>query len=157
MIARTGYGIRYWHDATRTGNSYADVRIFYNVVKDSAAAALSFDDVPSSEPQPTGIAVSNNVIYRAQDGSTLRIGDPAGWTFSNNAFPNGVPAGSHPSSLSGDPQLASPAAGGSVEGFKPRAGLAADRRRPARGRGLDGQVEVAAPQPVHHRRGGMTP
>src|SRR5438093_504568 len=64
IVAKTGYGIRFWYDSSRTiNNSYSKVRILYNIVKDTAQASISFADVPSSQTQPTGNVLLDNVLY----------------------------------------------------------------------------------------------
>jgi hypothetical protein len=108
IVAKTGYGIRFWYDSSRsTNNSYSNVRVLHNVVKDTATTSISFMDVPSSQTQPKGNVLRDNVLYGA-----VSIADAAGWANSNNWL---VPT-------QGDPKLVSPVAGGAKEGFRVQAG-----------------------------------
>jgi parallel beta-helix repeat protein len=108
VVAKTGYGIWFWYDASRTtNNSYANVRILNNVVKDTALANVRFMDVPSSQTQPAGNVLRNNVLYGA-----VQLDDAGGWVRTNNwAVPT-----------QGDPKLVSPVAGGAKEGFRVQTG-----------------------------------
>jgi F5/8 type C domain/Right handed beta helix region len=108
IITKSGYGIRFWYDSSRTrNNSYNNIRIINNDVKDSAAANVSFADVPSSQTQPTGNVLMNNVFYGA-----VSLADTGGWSSSHNWM-----VGSQ-----GDPKLVSPVDGGPTSGFKVQSG-----------------------------------
>lgn len=86
-IVGVSNGVAFWVDTRRTvANSYRNVRVYHNVIKDTKSAAIWFQDVPATQPQPSGNVARNNIIYRAADGSTLDVADLSGWSFLNNDF-----------------------------------------------------------------------
>jgi hypothetical protein len=108
IISGTGYGIWFWHDASRpTNNAYSRVRILHNLVKDPALASVLFMKVPPSQAQPTGNVLQDNVLW---DGP--RLEDGGGWVSVRNWRAD----------ADGDPGLVAPRSGGPVDGFRPRDG-----------------------------------
>jgi hypothetical protein len=93
-IARTSSAVAYWHDGRRTaGNTYRNVLVQRNTMQDTTGSPFAMDDVPDDQPQPTGNVAEGNIIHRGADGTTLSIGDPDGWVFSSNVYPDGAPPG----------------------------------------------------------------
>jgi Right handed beta helix region/Protein of unknown function (DUF1565) len=106
VVVRTGYGIWFWYDRSRTtNNSYRDVRIAHNLIGDAALAGILFEKVSASQARPVGNLLINNVFWGA---AQLEDGD--GW----------VSLGNWRGDVGGDPRLAAPMPGGSLEGFRPR-------------------------------------
>ncbi|MCC6747241.1 MAG: right-handed parallel beta-helix repeat-containing protein [Deltaproteobacteria bacterium] len=149
VIVGTGKGIGFWWDGANGAaqNTYQNVRILYNVIKDTLGPALNFSKVGSGATAPSGCRAQNNIFFAGKDGTTFSLGNPAAWSLSHNLYPGGVPAGFvEPTSLAGDPRFVSPVLGGPAEGFKLQAGS------PAVGKGL-AQAEMprdlwCAPRPA---------
>jgi parallel beta-helix repeat protein len=120
----TDRGISFWWTGVGgVTNSYSGVKIYYNTIKDTNSTAIVFDAVGDGSPAPSGNELRNNIVYAGASGGSVRIGQPAAWTFSTNVFPDGIPAvASGPGTLAVDPQLVNPVRGGPAEGFKVTAG-----------------------------------
>ena len=92
VISNAFSGVQYWQDPSRAGaNTYNGVWVYKNLFVNLASAPIRMDAVPGSEPQPSGNVVAGNRIAEGDDGSTLVVGDPAGWTFALNVYPDGPP------------------------------------------------------------------
>lgn len=122
LILGAGNGIFYFYDNRNVvpQNSYQNVHIEYNVVRSPANTAILFQAVQNGSLAPSGIRVRNNIVEQGGSGHTLLVGDPAGWTFAHNDWPNGVPSlAIEPGSFAADPQFANPVVGGAPQGFAP--------------------------------------
>ncbi|MCC6751471.1 MAG: right-handed parallel beta-helix repeat-containing protein [Deltaproteobacteria bacterium] len=121
LVLGTGSGIGYWSDPQNKSptNTYKNVQLLYNVVMGAKGVAMRFRPVASGATAPSGCVAQNNIFYAGQNGSTLEVGNPTGWSFASNDFPNGVPQlASAPGNFAADPQFVSPVKGGPAEGFK---------------------------------------
>lgn len=57
----------------------------------------------------------NNIFFKGG----LSVGNAAGWSFSHNCWPDGVPAAAKdPASFAADPAFVNPARGGPPEGYR---------------------------------------
>jgi len=120
LVMGSGHGISSWCDPSnrKPHNTYRNILVANNVVKDVYWDPLGFDKVPDTSPAPTGCAARNNVFFKGKKGGGLSLGNPAAWTFSNNCWPDGIPAAAKdPASLKADPLFMKPDSG-LPEGFK---------------------------------------
>jgi hypothetical protein len=127
IIVAPGIGLNYYYDngTVDPSNTYQNVHIYYNVVRAPAFSTIQFHAVQNNSLKPSGVLVRNNILDGAtmSANNTLQIGDIAGWTFSNNDWPNGVPGPARePTSFAADPLFANPVAGGPADGFRLQAG-----------------------------------
>ncbi|MEM7111983.1 MAG: right-handed parallel beta-helix repeat-containing protein [Chloroflexota bacterium] len=93
LIVGAGRAIRFWHDDRNLDpfNSYQNVQIVHNVVKNSHEIAIHFDGVGLTGVTPENVLVQNNIIFAGGQGQALNIAHPDAWTFLHNNWPNGVP------------------------------------------------------------------
>lgn len=120
IIVGTGRGISYWQTwVSDAENTYAGVRIFYNVVMGTRHDAIHFDAVDSSYTPPSGGVLQNNIIFAGANGVAVNIGNLAAWTINHNDWANGVPAiATGSGNFAADPQFISPVIGGTPAGFQ---------------------------------------
>lgn len=124
LILGSGHGIHYWCDRAnrKPHNTYRNLLVAHNVIRDVHWDPLAFDKVPDANPAPSGCAARNNVFFKGKKGGGISLGDPQAWTFSNNCWPDGVPAAAKdPASFRADPLFLRPESG-LPEGFKVAAG-----------------------------------
>ena len=120
LVIGTAHGISFWCDRgnTKPHNTYRNILVAHNVVKDVWWDPMSFDEVPDGNPAPAGCAARNNVFFKGKKGGGIAIANPAAWTFSNNCWPDGIPApAKDPSSFQADPRFFKPESN-APEGFK---------------------------------------
>jgi hypothetical protein len=111
LVIGTGHGISFWCDAgnTKPYNTYRNILVAHNVVKDVWWDPVGFDKVPDGSPAPSGCAARNNVFYKGKKGGGISIANPAAWTFSANCWPDGIPAlAKDPASFKADPLFLKP-------------------------------------------------
>lgn len=124
LVIGSAHGISSWCDPSnrKPHNTYRNILVANNVVKDVHWDPLGFDKVPDTSPAPSGCAARNNVFFKGKKGGGISLGNPSAWTFSNNCWPDGVPAAAKdPSSFKADPLFLKPESG-LPEGFKFGAG-----------------------------------
>jgi len=124
LVIGAAHGVHYWPDPAnrKSHNTYRNILVAYNVIRDVEWDPLAFGKVPESSPAPSGCAARNNVFFRGRKGGGISLGNPSAWTFSNNCWPDGVPAAAKdPSSFKADPLFLRPESG-LPEGFKVAAG-----------------------------------
>jgi hypothetical protein len=120
LILNTGRAIGFWCDKTNTKpyNTYRNVQVVHNVVKNCYWEPIGFETVPAGNPAPTGCVARNNIFYKGSKGGSLNIANKEAWTFSNNCWPDGVPdLGKDSTSFKVDPQFVKPD-DTTAEGFK---------------------------------------
>ncbi len=107
IITGTGRGISYWQSwLNDTENTYADVRIFYNVIIYSRHDAIHFDEITTAYNQPNGNLLQDNIILAGANGVSVNIGNPTAWTITHNDFPDGIPTiASSATNFAVDPQF----------------------------------------------------
>ncbi len=99
-------------------NTYRNILVAHDVVRDVHWDPIGLDKVPDSRPPPSGCAVRNNVFFKGKKGGGVALGNPSAWKFSNNCWPDGVPqAARDPTSFKADPIFPKPESG-LPEGFK---------------------------------------
>ncbi len=122
VIIGTGAGINYWHypyAPNFAGNTYLNITITHNVIKDTQFTAVAIDEVPSLlYDAPSGIVLANNIIYAGRNGRALTIGNPDAWQISHNVWPDGLPSYGDPAGLVIEPEFVNPQLGGSHAGFQ---------------------------------------
>ncbi len=120
IIVGTGRGISYWQTwVSDAENTYAGVRIFYNVVMGTRHDAIHFDAVDGSHTPPSGGVLQNNIIFAGANGVAVNIGNPAAWTITRNDWADGVPTiAAGAGNFAADPQFILPAIGGDAAGFQ---------------------------------------
>ncbi len=93
LIMNTGRGISYWHDSNNpdTSNTYRNILIAHNVIKNSEDYALRAFLVDAGHTPPANVRVYNNIIYSGKNGKAVDIENPEAWTFGHNIWPDGVP------------------------------------------------------------------
>ena len=120
LILNAGRGIGFWCDKanTRPYNTYRNIQVFHNVVKNALWEPFGFEAVPAGNPAPTGCVARNNIFFKGSRGGSIHLGNREGWTFSHNCWPDGVPdLAKDPASFKADPQFVKPD-DASAEGFK---------------------------------------
>ena len=120
LVIGSGHGISSWCDPSnkKPHNTYRNILVANNVVKDVYWDPLGFDKVPDTSPAPTGCVARNNVFFKGKKGGGISLGNPSAWTFSNNCWPDGIPgAAKDPASFKADPLFMKPESG-LPEGFK---------------------------------------
>lgn len=139
LVLGTNYGIGYWQDTGNgsSNNTYSNVHIYYNTVKDTKSTALWIDAVGSSYPAPSSSDLRNNVIYKGANGNSMQLNNSSAWTLSNNDWPDGIPSpdSTTKGSFAADPLFVSPSTSGVYpsipDGYKLQASS------PARGKGIN--------------------
>lgn len=124
LIVRTGHGVHYWCDPSnrKPHNTYRNLLVAYNVVREVHWDPLGFNKVPETSPAPSGCAARNNVFFKGKKGGGISLGNPQAWTFSHNCWPDGIPAeAKDAASFKADPLFLRPESG-QPEGFKVVAG-----------------------------------
>jgi hypothetical protein len=119
-VIGAGHGISFWCDPgnTKPYNTYRNILVAHNVVKDVWWDPIGFDKVPDGSPAPAGCAARNNVFYKGRKGGGIAIANPAAWTFAANCWPDGIPAlAKDPASFKADPLFLKPETNG-PEGFR---------------------------------------
>jgi hypothetical protein len=104
----TATGVSFWADPAVTSpeNTYRNVKVLFNVVRDPRYRTFAFDAAKSA---PTGCVLAGNIAWAPQGAAAVEIGDPGAWTFADNDFPDGVPTeASGPGTFAKDPMLVGP-------------------------------------------------
>ncbi|MHB8877205.1 MAG: right-handed parallel beta-helix repeat-containing protein [Myxococcaceae bacterium] len=86
-----GVGIGYWHDrsnATRT-NTYSDVAVTRNVLRDVRGRSIDWERVDPSHPPPSGAVLEGNVLRSGPGETSFRLGNPGAWRVLGNVSPAG--------------------------------------------------------------------
>ncbi|MCB0034048.1 MAG: DNRLRE domain-containing protein, partial [Anaerolineales bacterium] len=127
IMSGTGRGISYFHDMSNPNpnNTYRDIYILHNVIKDTYDASLRAFSVETEFGYlaPSNIIVRNNILYEAVNGRALNINNETAWTFSHNNWPDGVPEeAAEPNSFAAEPNLVAPDVGATAIGFQPMEG-----------------------------------
>lgn len=119
LIAGTGKGINYWHDDSNSdaNNSYHNITVVYNTIVDVTDYAVSLDEVPAGNTQPTGCIFKNNIVENGSHNNY--VGNTSAWTFSHNCWVDGIPYfdGSS-SSFQGQPYFSNPSITGGFAAYK---------------------------------------
>ncbi len=119
LIAGTGKGINYWHDDSNsdTENSYHNITVVYNTIVGVTDYAISLDEVPAGNTQPSGCIFKNNIVENGSQSNFVDNG--TAWTFSYNCWVDGIPYFDGSSvSFQGQPHFANPSITGSFEAYK---------------------------------------
>lgn len=162
LLLDTGDGIRFWFDARNTErlNTYKNVTIANNTLHDYIGRGISAAAVGNADA-PANIKIANNSVGAPMPGRpALNVGNPGGWSFSNNNWVGGLPPqGTHPGSLSANPNYVN-ARGGSPADFKltsssPNVGAGARTNAPP----IDyfGTQRGTVPSIGFHERSAVTP
>lgn len=106
IIDNVAKGVGYWHASSNgyATNSYKDISIFHNILRNLHNTPILFDDVPAGCNNPVNCQIRNNIIENSGTSSskTYVIGDENVWTFSNNNWTGGLPThGTHTNSHDG--------------------------------------------------------
>lgn len=143
VIVGTGAGINYWPypgNPNDPQNTYRNIKIVYNVIKDTHVDAISFPLVDTDLYNPPQNALlQNNIIYEGRNNRSLTLANPSAWTVSYNMWVNGVPsAASGPGNFSATPLFVNAQLGADISGFKLRPGSpGAGAGRPVSGVDVD--------------------
>lgn len=127
IVGRLSVGVKYSHKGIKNGNnSYDNVLVSHNIIKDIFMTAVRFEDPPAATPGDNN-ALRNNVIYNSYQSIAVGLNSHADrFLVDNNIFPNGVPGGlrsdNSGSNMAGDPGFVSPVIGGSCFGFRVKPG-----------------------------------
>lgn len=120
LIIGTGRGINFWQDSNNSNyeNSYQNVTIVYNVIKDTHSHALKFSEVSSNFRSPSNALLQNNIIYTGLDGNSIDLGNQSTWVILHNNWPDDNPMFARDASnFSTDPMFVNPVVGGPRDGF----------------------------------------
>lgn len=121
LIVGTGRGLNFWHDTSNSDfeNSYQDIHIVYNVIKDTFSYPIRFFEISSNHRQPNNVLLQNNIIFKGQDGQTIDVGNQNAWVILYNNWPDSNPTlARDASNFSADPLFVNPVIGGPREGFQ---------------------------------------
>ena len=119
LLAKCGKAVNYWHDSSNgnANNTYSDIVVAYNTIVEPTYRGIFFDDVPSSNTQPTGCVLKNNIVESGSDDH--QIYEPTGWDISHNCWPDGVPSlDSSANSFAANPSFLAPAVAGGADGYR---------------------------------------
>ena len=106
---RVGFYYYYWSSNNIENQSYRNVLVAHNVIKDTKDEAILFSDVPTDKPTPTGNICKNNIVMNSGTYKTIDFGDDElnSWTFSHNNWVRAMPMeGDHKNSFTDDPLFA---------------------------------------------------
>lgn len=127
VITGTNKGVSYWHgSSTASYNTWLNVSILHNVVRDTTGPSLSFESTGGA-PAASGGVLANNVVWAGTGGSALEVGNPGAWQISNNVWPSGKPAADKSTTaIATNPGMAAPVDASQPEGFRLTTGSACE-------------------------------
>lgn len=113
LIDNAGKGVSFWFDRgnTYTSNSYKNISILHNVLRNLQHTPIHIDDVPAGFNAPMDCQIVNNIIENSgtSKAETYDIVDADVWKFLNNNWTGGLPlVGTHTGSHAGKAGFAGP-------------------------------------------------